>query len=149
MRDMTTSNIVTQVPFTNVDLQSKSPWAVYYGQNQLSHNSITLDRQRDLNTPSGVILGSSGSGKSVTVKSMEVIPTLLKNIYDRVIIVDPEDEYSDIGREFGAQMIDIYPGSQTHLNLLDLPDMDKLDTEDGDPIAQKSSLLIVKMDLCV
>ena len=50
---------------------------------------------------------------------MEVIPTLLKNIYDRVIIVDPEDEYSDIGREFGAQMIDIYPGSQTHLNLLD------------------------------
>ena len=142
MRDMTTSNIVTQVPFTNVDLQSKSPWAVYYGQNQLSHNSITLDRQRDLNTPSGVILGSSGSGKSVTVKSMEVIPTLLKNIYDRVIIVDPEDEYSDIGREFGAQMIDIYPGSQTHLNLLDLPDMDKLDAEDGDPIAQKSSLLI-------
>ena len=73
---------------------------------------------------------------------MEVIPTLLKNIYDRVIIVDPEDEYSDIGREFGAQMIDIYPGSQTHLNLLDLPDMDKLDAEDGDPIAQKSSLLI-------
>ncbi|MDU1990213.1 MAG: DUF87 domain-containing protein, partial [Enterococcus faecalis] len=142
MRDMTTSNIVTQVPFTNVDLPSKSPWAVYYGQNQLSHNSITLDRQRDLNTPSGVILGSSGSGKSVTVKSMEVIPTLLKNIYDRVIIVDPEDEYSDIGREFGAQMIDIYPGSQTHLNLLDLPDMDKLDAEDGDPIAQKSSLLI-------
>ena len=39
-------------------------------------------------------------------------------------------------------MIDIYPGSQTHLNLLDLPDMDKLDAEDGDPIAQKSSLLI-------
>ena len=83
MRDMTTSNIVTQVPFTNVDLQSKSPWAVYYGQNQLSHNSITLDRQRDLNTPSGVILGSSGSGKKVTVSSMEIIPTLFKNIYDR------------------------------------------------------------------
>ena len=62
MRDMTTSNIVTQVPFTNVDLQSKSPWAVYYGQNQLSHNSITLDRQRDLNTPSGVILIPSPRG---------------------------------------------------------------------------------------
>ena len=37
---------------------------------------------------------------------MEVISTLLKT-YDRVIIVDPEDEYSDIGREFGAQMIDV------------------------------------------
>ena len=44
---------------------------------------LGLDRQRDLNTPSGVILGSSGSGKSVTVSSMEIIPTLFKNIYDR------------------------------------------------------------------
>lgn len=142
MRDMTTSNIVTQVPFTNVDLQSHSPWAIYYGQNQLSHNAITLDRQRDLNTPSGVLLGSSGSGKSVTTKSLEIIPSLLKYPNDRVIIVDPEDEYSDIGRDLGAQMIDIFPGSQTHLNLLDLPDLDKLDKADGDPIAHKSSLLI-------
>ena len=44
---------------------------------------LGLVRQSDLNTPSGVVLGSSGSGKKVTVKSMEVIPTLLKNIYDR------------------------------------------------------------------
>jgi len=42
-----------------------------------------LDHQRDLSTPSGVILGSSGSGKKVTVKSMVVIPPLLKNIKDR------------------------------------------------------------------
>ena len=44
---------------------------------------LGLDRQSDLNTPSGVVLGSSGSGKKVTVKSMEIIPTLSKNIYDR------------------------------------------------------------------
>lgn len=42
-----------------------------------------LDHQRDLSTPSGVILGSSGSGKKVTVKSMVIIPPLLKNINDR------------------------------------------------------------------
>ena len=44
---------------------------------------LGLNRQCYLNTPSGVILGSSGSGKKVTVKSMEIIPTLLKNIHDR------------------------------------------------------------------
>ena len=44
---------------------------------------LGLNRQRDLNTPSGVILGSSGSGKKVTVSSMEIIPTLFKYIYDR------------------------------------------------------------------
>ena len=39
---------------------------------------LGLDHPRDLNTPSGVILGSSGSGKKVTIKSMVVIPPLLK-----------------------------------------------------------------------
>lgn len=92
MRDMTTSNLATQIPFTNVDLQSESERAIYYGQNQLSNNVITVDRKRDLNTGSGVVLGSSGSGKSVTVKAGEVIPTILKYPEDRVIIVDPEDE---------------------------------------------------------
>lgn len=143
LRDMTTANIATQIPFTNTDLQSDSPTAIYYGQNQLSNNVITLDRQRDLNTASGVVLGSSGSGKSVFVKANEVIPTILKYPEDRVIIVDPEDEYSDIGRAFGAQLIDIFPGSNTHLNLMDLPDEDALSNEDGlDPIGQKASLIM-------
>lgn len=141
-RPMTTSNVATQIPFTNTDLQSDSPNAIYYGQNQISNNIITVDRQRDLNTPSGVVLGSSGSGKSVTVKTDEIIPTLLKFPNDRVIIVDPEEEYTDIGQAFGAQVVDIYPGSTTHLNLMDLPDMDKLSADDADPIGQKSSLIM-------
>ena len=142
IRDMTTTNLATQVPFTNVDLKSESPRALYYGQNQLSNNVITVDRKADLNTGSGVVLGSSGSGKSVTVKSMEIIPTYLKNPEDRIIIVDPEDEYSDIGREFGAQLVDIFIGSKSHLNLLDLPDVSQLKDEDNDPIGDKSNLLM-------
>ena len=142
IRDMTTANLATQVPFTNVDLKSESDRALYYGQNQLSNNVITVDRKADLNTGSGVVLGSSGSGKSVTVKSMEIIPTYLKNPEDRIIIVDPEDEYSDIGREFGSQLVDIFIGSKSHLNLLDLPDVSQLKDEDNDPIGDKSNLLM-------
>ncbi|MGT2910674.1 VirB4-like conjugal transfer ATPase, CD1110 family [Streptococcus cameli] len=142
MRDMTTSNIATQVPFTSVDLQSSSPKALYYGQNQLSNNIITLDRKNDLNTGSGVVLGSSGSGKSTTVKIGEIIPTLLKYKEDKIILVDPEDEYSDIGRAFGAQIIDVFPGSNTHLNLLDKPNVNKLNVEDQDYIGHKSNLLM-------
>ncbi|EIQ82684.1 VirB4-like conjugal transfer ATPase, CD1110 family [Streptococcus canis] len=92
MRDMTTSNVATQIPFTNVELQSKHAKALYYGQNQLSNNVITVDRKADLNTGNGVVLGSSGSGKSTTVKSMEIIPTYLKYQEDRILVVDPEDE---------------------------------------------------------
>ena len=132
MRDMTTSNLATQVPFTNVDLRSSSPRAVYYGQNQLSKNPITLDRKKDLN---------SGSGKSVLAKGGEIIPTLLRHTEDQIIIVDPEAEYTDIGREFNAEVITIAPGSPHHFNLLDLPDKDKLQAEDSDPIGQKANLL--------
>lgn len=142
MRDMTTSNIVTQVPFANVDLHSSSLTARYYGQNQLSGNIITLDRKKDLNTPSGIILGSSGSGKSMTVKGGEIIPTKLNYPDDRTIIVDPEDEYTDIGEEFGAEIVDISIGSNTHINILDLPDRDKLDSLDKDPEGNKANLLM-------
>ena len=142
MRDMTTTNIATQIPFTNTDLQSHSPLANYYGQNQISNNIITLDRQRDLETASGVILGSSGSGKSVFVKTNEIIPAILRFPNDRVIIVDPEEEYADIGRAFGAQIIDIYPGTKTHFNLMDIPNLDKLRKEDKDFVGQKSSLIM-------
>ncbi len=141
MRDMTTSNLATQVPFTNVDLRSTSPRAVYYGQNQLSKNAITVDRKRDLNTGSGAIFGISGSGKSVLAKGGEIIPTLLRYTEDQIIIVDPEAEYTDIGREFNAEVITIAPGSPHHFNLLDLPDKDKLQAEDSDPIGQKANLL--------
>lgn len=142
-RRMTTSNIATQVPFIHSDLISDSPNARYYGQNQLSHNMITIDRKKDLNTGSGVILGSSGSGKSVTVKSNEIIPTLLRYPEDKVIVIDPEAEYRDVAMPFDAQVIDVEIGSQTHINLLDLPDLDKLEAlEAKDPIGDKANFLL-------
>ncbi len=141
MRDMTTANLATQVPFTNIDLQSTSPRAIFYGQNQLSKNPIKLDRKRDLNTGSGAIFGISGSGKSVLAKGGEIIPTLLRHTEDQIIIVDPEVEYVDIGREFGAEIINVASGSSNHFNLLDLPEQDKLQAEDSDPIGQKANLL--------
>lgn len=140
MRPMTTDNVATQSPFTNVDLISKSRKALYYGQNQQSKNIITLDRKRDLRSPSGMFIGSSGSGKGMTVKSTEIIPNRLKNPEDQIIIVDPEGEYIDIAENFGGQVIDLKVGTNTHINLLDVPDSDKL-ADDDDIIAHKASLL--------
>ena len=47
-------------------------------------------------------------------------------------------DYVDIGRAFDAQVIDIYPGTKTHFNLMDIPDQDKLRDEDKDFVGQKS-----------
>ncbi|MGT2755761.1 VirB4-like conjugal transfer ATPase, CD1110 family [Streptococcus ovuberis] len=146
VRPMTTTNIATQVPFTNVDLRSDSPRAIYYGQNQLSHNTITLDRKRDLNAGNGGVVGSSGSGKGMSTKTTEIIPTLLRYPDDRVIIVDPEGEYTKIAEAFDGQVLNISPKSKTHLNLLDLPQtitaLFNDDDEEIDVIADKANLLM-------
>lgn len=140
MRDLTTNNIVTQVPFSSVELNSSN--GQYYGQNQLSKNMITVNRKEDLITPSGLVLGSSGSGKGMTVK-WGLLSTLLKQKNDRVVIVDPESEYSPIGRTFKAQILDIFPGTKHHLNILDMADRSLLKEEDRhvDLVKEKANLL--------
>lgn len=139
VRDMTTNNLATQVPFSTLDLQDNT--GQYLGKNQLSRNIITVNR-KNLNTPSGLIFGSSGSGKGMTTK-WSIISTLLNNKNDKFLIVDPENEYAKIGREFGAEILDIYPGSQHHLNILDMADKGLLQEEDKhvDLIKEKANLL--------
>lgn len=141
MRDMTTSNVVTQIPFSNIELQS--PTGQFYGRNQRTHNMITVDRKRDLITPSGLFLGSSGSGKGMATK-WEIISARLKYPNDRFIIVDPESEYLPIGREFGAEILDISTGTQHHFNILDMVDSRFLDEEDRsvDLVKEKANLLV-------
>ena len=141
MRDMTTANLATQIPFTTVELQS--PTGVVYGKNQRSHNLIVIDRKKDLITPSGLILGSSGSGKGMTVK-WEIINILLKYPNRRIIIVDPEGEYTPIAEALGGLVLYISTGTNYHLNFLDLPDKNLLDKEDQqvDYVKEKTNLLV-------
>ena len=88
-------------PWTSVDLQDRS--GKYYGINQISSNIITIDRSL-LNTPSGLILGTSGAGKGWQ-PSMKLSRPKSKESGENteIIIVDPEAEYSVIGRTFGEK----------------------------------------------
>lgn len=135
-RSLLTSNIAVNSPWTSVDLQDRS--GKYYGINQISSNIITIDRSL-LNTPSGLILGTSGAGKGMATKH-EIITTKIKESGENteIIIVDPEAEYSVIGRAFGGEMIDIAPDSQTYLNVLDLSEKNM----DEDPVKVKSEFLL-------
>ena len=135
-RSLLTSNVAVNSPWTSVDLQDRS--GKYYGINQISSNIITIDRSL-LNTPSGLILGTSGAGKGMATKH-EIITTKIKESGENteIIIVDPEAEYSVIGRAFGGEMIDIAPDSQTYLNVLDLSE----ENMDEDPVKVKSEFLL-------
>lgn len=135
-RSLLTSNIAVNSPWTSVDLQDRG--GKYYGINQISNNIITIDRNK-LNTPSGLILGTSGSGKGMATK-YEIISTKVKNNDDKteIIIVDPEAEYTVIGSAFNGERIDIAPDSKTYINVLDLSE----DNVDDDPIRVKSEFLL-------
>lgn len=135
-RSLLTSNIAVNSPWTSVDLQDHG--GKYYGINQISNNIITIDRNK-LNTPSGLILGTSGAGKGVATKH-EIISTKVKNNDDKteIIIVDPETEYTVIGSAFNGERIDIAPDSKTYINVLDLSE----NNVDDDPIRVKSEFLL-------
>lgn len=135
-RSLLTSNIAVQSPWTSVDLQDRG--GKYYGLNQISNNIITIDR-KTLNTPSGLILGTSGSGKGMATKH-EILTTKLKegDLNTEIIVVDPENEYSLIGQAFGGETIVIAPDSQTYLNVLDLSSHGF----DDDPVKLKSEFLL-------
>ncbi len=92
-----------------------------------------------INTPSGLILGTSGAGKGMATKH-EIISTKIKEADSdtEIIIVDPENEYSIIGQAFGGESIDIAPDSTTFLNVLDLSD----ENMDEDPVKVKSEFLL-------
>lgn len=140
MRDMTTFNVATQIPFSNVELQH--PLGQFYGSNQLTNNMITVDRKKGLIAPGGLIFGSSGGGKGMTTK-WEILSSRLKHPEDKFIVVDPESEYLPIGKEFGAEILDIATGTTNHLNILDMPDKSLLDADDQtlDLVKEKSNLL--------
>lgn len=141
-RTLTTTSTAIFLPFTAQDLSHEN--GKYYGRNELTKNAIQIDRKR-LNTPSGMILGSSGSGKGVA-KKYEEITTLLKNPEDEIISIDPEDEDTRIGKAFDAQIIKIAPNTDTFINLLDISGDFQGET---DPIKLKSDFILTAFEALI
>src|SRR5699024_12575746 len=86
---------------------------IYYGLNDLSNNMIMADR-KSLRTPNGVILGSPGSGKSLSAKR-EILSCFLIT-RDDIIICDPEGEYFPLVQALHGQVVKIYTNSNDFLN---------------------------------
>lgn len=132
-RLLTTENAGLFIPFAVQEISQEN--GMYYGLNAISKNMIMYNRVNSLNG-NGVILGTPGSGKSMTAKQ-EIINVLL-NTNDDVYIIDPEREYVPIADLFGGEVIRISPGSKVHINPLDM-DLNYGD-EDG-PISLKSDFI--------
>jgi len=122
---LTTESLAVFMPFKNQELFQAGGF--YYGLNQLSHNLIVLDRN-SMKTPSGFVLGTSGSGKSFATKR-EIMNVLLTTDTD-MLIIDPENEYADFCRAFGGEVIKISADSSNFINPMDMDEDYGLDEED-------------------
>ncbi len=132
-RMLNTTGAAIFLPFSVKELMQKG--GLYYGLNAVSHQLILYDRKSAKNG-NGVILGTSGSGKSFSAKR-EMVSVLL-NTDDDIIVIDPENEYSPLAVLFHGSVIRIAPGSNVYLNPMDM----SLDyAEKDDPITLKADFI--------
>lgn len=133
-RTLTTNSAAILIPFTTQEVFE--PHGLFYGSNARSGNPIVADRRDHMNS-NGFILGTSGGGKSFTVK--QELAGLYLNRDDEVIIIDPEREYLPLAQAFGGQIVQISAGSTTRINPLDIV---LEETGDGDPVKEKTNNVV-------
>ena len=142
-RNLTTSNTAVFIPFTTQELFQRGPEALYCGINPLSGNLIMVDRKL-LKNPNGLILGTTGSGKSFAAK--REITNCFFQTDDDIIICDPEAEYTALVERLHGQVIYVSPASSDHINPLDL----NLDYADEDnPLSLKSDFVLSFCELAI
>ncbi|HIV87495.1 MAG TPA: PrgI family protein [Candidatus Pygmaiobacter gallistercoris] len=134
-RSLTTSALAVFVPFVTREVFMGGD-AIYYGLNALSNNMILLDRKQS-RSPNGLVFGTPGSGKSMSCK--REITFVMLTTRDKVLICDPEDEYSPLVNRLGGQVIRLSPSSTDYLNPLDI----NLNySEEENPLALKSDFVL-------
>jgi hypothetical protein len=141
-RTLTSESTAIFMPFSTQELFQ--PGGFYYGLNQVSRNLILCNRKA-MKTPSGFVLGTSGSGKSFATKR-EILNVLLNDNQTNVLIIDPENEYGDFARAFGGTVIKISSDSANFINPLDMLEDYGLDEDDSadTPLAVKKDKAIKK-----
>lgn len=132
-RYLTTETAALYIPFTAQELAQKNGF--YYGLNAVSRNLILYNRSNSLNA-NGIILGTSGAGKSFAAKR-EILNVIL-GTEDDVFIIDPEREYAPMARLLNGECIRIAAGSTTYINPFD---MDIKYADKDDPVSLKSDFI--------
>ena len=113
-RNVTTQALSAFYPFTSQFLQVDET-GILLGLNK---NNIPIIKDIfKLYNANGVVLASSGGGKSYFTKLM--ISRLLLN-GTKVMVIDPQGEYVDLVDKFQGQIINISRESETIINPLDL-----------------------------
>ena len=114
--NLSSSCLAMLMPYKTQELNDVG--GIYYGINQLSQNVIFADKKK-LKNHNGLILGQSGSGKSVFAKS-EIICTFANFKEDQLIIIAPQLEYNDLAAEVDGTVISFDSNKEAYVNPMDV-----------------------------
>ena len=132
MRSLLTSSAVAFQPFYSKDLQDRNGQIL--GLNGTTKRLLRGNRKK-LKNPHAVIIGYSGSGKSIDLKMTEVSQTLLCTD-DTILGIDPNNELEDYCKSFRGQYFDLTPQCEIYLNPFEVP----LEVWEADTIVQNRFL---------
>jgi type IV secretory pathway VirB4 component len=119
LTSMNTAPLSSIFPFVSFDLSSNE--GILYGINRHNSSLILFDRF-SLQNANEVLFGTSGSGKSYTIK-LEILRSLM--VGTDVIVIDPENEYKYLANAVGGAFHNISLSSDSHINPFDLPEPEK------------------------
>lgn len=118
MRTILTSSLAAFQPYHAKDIVHESGYL--YGVNKLTGNIIMLDRKK-LKNGNGIIIGHTGSGKSMILKLTEIGQTLLCT-NDDIFMLDPQNEMEDVAALYGGQYFDLTSRTGVYLNPFEVPE---------------------------
>ncbi|MZP31157.1 DUF87 domain-containing protein [Heliobacterium undosum] len=119
-RTLNMGGAISMFPFINPELSHDS--GIFLGRNVHSGAPIFLDTFKGQNY-SMVIIGTSGAGKSVTVKAI-INRGAIDSIHS--VILDKEGEYKNTTLMAGGAYITLFPGRPSGINPLEI----ETDTDD-------------------
>ncbi|MEA3255381.1 MAG: ATP-binding protein [Candidatus Altiarchaeota archaeon] len=114
-REITSSAVSACFPFAITSLEHHAT-GILIGFNQINNIPIIID-PFELSNPNILVLGTSGGGKSYTIKLL-----LMREFMEGVDIniIDPQAEYTDLVTTFRGKTIRIAPDSDNIINPFDL-----------------------------
>jgi conjugal transfer ATP-binding protein TraC len=114
LRNLDTTAIATTFPFVSSELTMEK--GVLYGIN-LHNSSLVIFDRYSLPNANGVVLASSGAGKSYAVK-LEAVRSLMLGV--DIIIIDPEKEFDRLCKAVGGEYISFSQDGAQKLNPFEL-----------------------------
>lgn len=117
MRFLLTSSLVAFQPYHAQDVIE--PGGQMLGMNRTTWRFIIANRKL-LPNPHALVVGHTGSGKSMYIKLTELGQTLVSTD-DDIFVIDPQNEFQDVVEEMGGAYFDLTPKSGTCLNGFEVP----------------------------